>query len=58
MICVWEEPTREDPHYRVLLRRLINYEGGTGNFETIDSLYVHAVTEEIALPNGEKVKQE
>ena len=51
-IIAWETPTSENPHYRMALRWLVEVEGGTGNFSTVDTIYVHAVTGEIALPDG------
>ena len=49
-IHAMETPTAENPCYRMALRWLVETEGGTGNFSTLDTIYVHAETGEIALP--------
>lgn len=45
-----DAPTEDDPLYRMGLRYLMAEEGGTGDFQLVDTLLVHAVTGEIALP--------
>ncbi len=55
-IHAMETPTKEMPHYRMVLRWLVETEGGTGNFSTLDILYIHAETGEIALPGGDTVE--
>ena len=52
-IHAMETPTKEMPHYRMALRWLVETEGGTGNFSTLDTIYIHAETGEIALPGGD-----
>ncbi|MBE6807210.1 MAG: hypothetical protein E7527_04270 [Ruminococcaceae bacterium] len=49
-----ETPTEKNPYYRMALRWLVEVDGGTGNFSTLDTIYIHAVTEEIAVSGEEK----
>lgn len=48
-IAVFEEPTEENPRYRMALRWLVEDENGEpSHYSTLDTIYIDAVTEEVS----------